>query len=374
LNKRGDIETDHHPILKVLESESWTELAQGLRQSQAYLRDIVPGNPLPKQVIDRIMLLANHPKWEVRQACAETLGVVVNPKATHQLQQLSKDVVPFVRRAAEKSLREARRVTIKVYEKRDPTGEHLFALIKRLNPHNIREAYAAALQVGQIYYRELAAITAHELRTSIFSMSGLIKELLEHKHTADVESEEINMKLHQLMENLLKIVGGLSDLTRDPEKEEVIDTMQIVQQAATEADSAFRAANDSTTQIIWAGALVEAKVKGDPSRLLQALRNLILNALEASPHDRNVTIACSKTERLFMVSIKDEGAGMTEQQIEDAFKPFSSLKRESGHTGMGIPIAQRVIHFDFSGELRFVSEVGVGTEARVELLLHKGDQ
>jgi len=150
--------------------------------------------------------------------------------------------------------------------------------------------------------------------------------------------------------------------------------MQIVQQAATEAGSAFRAANYSTAQIIQTGALVEAKVKGDSSRLLQALRNLMLNALEASPHDRNVTITYSKTERLFMVSIKDDGAGMTEQQIEDAFKPFSTLKRESGHTGMGIPIAQRVIHFDFGGELRFVSEVGVGTEARVELPIHKDDK
>jgi len=361
-------------IIEDLKSGGWTDLVSALEHAKDFLQSIAPDDARVELLTSSILDKVDHPKWEVRKAAADALCYGAAPKSTEALKLLAKDFVPFVQQAAEKSLREASRVTTKIYEKRDPTAERLFDLVRKINPRNIRESYAAALQVGQIYYRELAAITAHELRTSIFSMSGLIKELLERKHTTDVESEEVNMKLHQSMDSLSKIVGGLSDLTRDPEREEVFDAMRVVQQAATEACSAFRAANDSTAQIIWAGALVEAKVKGDPSRLLQALRNLMLNALEASPQDRNVTIACSKTERLFMVSIKDEGAGMTEQQIEDAFKPFSTLKRESGHTGMGIPIAQRVIHFDFGGELRFVSEFGVGTEARVELPLHKEDK
>ena len=310
----------------------------------------------------------------MRKAAADALCYGAAPDASDALRLLADDAVSFVRQVAEKSLRESSRVTTKIYEKRDPTAERLFELIRKMNPRNIRESYAAALQVGQIYYRELAASTAHELRTSLFSLSGLIKELLEDAADNQSETVKAHAKINQSIGNLSKIVGGLSDLTRDPERDEVFDVVPVVEQAMAESVSAFRTNGGVNVQIVTSGSCAGAKVKGDPSRLLQALRNLLLNALEASPPDRNVIISCNQSENLLVVSIKDEGAGMTEQQIEEAFKPFATLKRESGHTGMGIPIAQRIIHFDFGGELRFKSEVGVGTEARVELPLFRDDQ
>lgn len=103
--------------------------------------------------MDHIVRLSSHSKWEVRLACAEALGLSGSPRALSELKRLADDPVLFVQEEAEKSLKAAKRVTTKVYEKRDPTAERLFNLIKKMNPHNIREAYAAALQVGQIYYR-----------------------------------------------------------------------------------------------------------------------------------------------------------------------------------------------------------------------------
>lgn len=345
-----------------------------MEHAKDFLQSIPPDDTRVAQLTEGLVELARHSKWEVRKATADALCFGAAPMAADTLRLIVDDPVPFVRQAAEKSLREASRVTTKIYEKRDPTAERLFELIRKMNPRNIRESYAAALQVGQIYYRELAASTAHELRTSLFSLSGLIQELLEDAADNRSETAEAHAKINQAIGNLSKIIGGLSDLTRDPERDEVFNATPVVEQAMAEAVSAFRANGGSNVQLVMSRSSAGAKVKGDPSRLLQALRNLLLNAMEASPPERNVIISCNQPENMLVVSIKDEGAGMTEQQIEEAFKPFATLKRESGHTGMGIPIAQRIIHFDFGGELRFKSEVSVGTEAHVELPLYKGDQ
>ena len=340
-----------------------------LSKAKVFLQTNSPGDAKANELTDRIIGEFQHPKWEVRKSVAEALCYGAVTKSTDTLKLMVEDPVPYVRRAAEKSLREAKRVTTKVYEKPDPAAERLFGLIKKMNPRNIREAYAAALQVGQIYYRELAAITAHELRTSLFYLSGLIKELLDVKAE---DSEETEAKLRGAMENLSRAVGGLSDLTRDPEVDEVFDVVPIVQQAITEANTSFRQDETAASVFAQSGHLSQARVKGDRLRLLAALRNLMLNALEASLPGNNVVVASETSEHSTLISIKDFGTGMTDQQIEDAFEPFSSSKREDGHSGMGIPIAQRVIHFDFGGELRFSSEVGKGTKALIEIPLYKG--
>lgn len=340
----------------------------GLQQSKAYLHETVPGSPIPKRLIERITSFAGHPKWEVRKACAEALGIVAMSKATIQLQQLSNDPVSYVRQAAEKSLREAKRVTTKIYEKRDPTGEHLFALIKRLNPHNIREAYAAALQVGQIYYRELAGITTHELNTSLFVLKGRIDDLIEVAEGKSSDSLDAHRALIQsATEDLLRLLTGLAELTVEPQKQESFALVPVIQQAIDEARTASLQTHWNEVEIIPIGLWGETKLTGDPTFLCVALRNLIRNAIEASSTGDKIIVTLDIEDSKTVISIQDSGSGMSEQQIEDAFKPFSSSKKGQGGMGLGIPVARKVVYFDFEGELRYESELGNGTRVFIEL-------
>ena len=275
--------------------------------------------------------------------------------------------MPYVQQAALKSIREARKVTTKIYEKHDPTAERLFTLIKKMNPRNVREAYAAALQVGQIFYRELAGITTHELKTSAVLISGLANQLVKLTQTGDLEEiEENRLKLRQSVNDLLKIVSGLSDLSREPMKREWFCLEPVIQQAIEEAKASHNGA-----EVIYNGSNSESKILGDPTFLVIALRNLIINAIEANPPDKNVIVSSLIRETKVIISIQDQGTGMTEQPIVEAFKPFSSTKKDRGGMGMGIPIAQKIIHFDFGGELRYESEPDKGTKVIVELPINR---
>jgi len=307
----------------------------------------------------------------VRKAVAEALCYGTTRQANEALRQLEGDPVPFVRQAAAKSLREARKITTKVYEKRDPTAERLFSLIRKINPRNIRESYAAALQVGQIYYRELAGITTHELKTSLFYLSGVIDDLLKASEEDASTLEEHRSRVRKAMKDMMRMVTGLTDLTSKPQKDVLFKVVPVIQEAIEEARTSTSQTGESSTEVIPLGLWGDSKVKGDPALLKAALRNLLINAIEASPAGKKVLLTLDTEENSLLVSIQDEGVGMTDQQIEDAFKPFSSSKKDRGGMGLGIPIAQKIIHFDFGGEVRYESEMGKGTRVYVELPLHQ---
>jgi len=312
---------------------------------------------------EKIAELANHPKWEVRKACAEALCYGTAPAAMTELQRLTEDAMPYVQQAALKSIREARKITTKVYEKHDPTAERLFALIKKMNPRNVREAYAAALQVGQIFYRELAGITTHELKTSTVLISDLADQLVKLTQEGNLEEiKENRAKLRRSVDDLLKIVYGLSDLSCEPNKSEWFFLDPVIIQAAQEAQTSY-----ADVEVVYYPPSRESKLLGDQTFLIVALRNLIINAMEASPPGKKVVMTTKHKEGSIEISIQDQGMGMTDQQIVKAFKPFSSTKKDKGGMGMGIPVAQKIIHFDFGGELRYESEVGKGTKVFVEL-------
>jgi len=345
-------------------------LVANLEAAKLYLQDAAPGDEYSRPITTNVIALARHQKWEVRKAVAETLEYGVSSKGNKELQALAKDGVPYVSQAATKALREAKRITTKVYEKKDPTAERLFNLIKRINPRNIRESYAAAMQVGQIYYRELAGSTAHELRTSLFYISSILKELLSEKcFKEDAVCDEYVTKIQSGIEDLQEMLSRLKDLTSEPQVNEVFEVVPVIEQSIEEAQGNANNINSDFKGIQSSGLWGDSKLLGDPVQLKIALRNLMINAIEASRADQSVSVSLQLSENTLSIVVHDEGVGMTDQDIISAFKPFSSLK-DTG-MGLGIPIAQKIINFDFGGELRYESEVGKGTKVLVVLPIYK---
>ncbi len=339
-------------------------------QAKSYLRLASPGDDHTYRLTTKSASLAEHPKWEVRKAVAETLGYGVSTEAKKVLENLIDDVVPYVKQSAIRALRDTKRITTKVYEKKDPTAERLFNLIRKINPRNMRESYAAAMQVGQIYYRELAGITAHELRTSLYYINTLLNQLLTREYLEqDSECEDYVSKIRKGMDDLLDMLSSLSDLTTDPQNVEIFEAVPIIEQSIEEAGAKVANGGSGTKDIISHGLWGDVKLEGDPVHLKMALRNLIINAIEASSSDKSVHVTLTIISNILRITIKDEGCGMTDQDIINAFKYFSSLKKTG--MGLGIPIAQKIIHFDMCGEIRYESEVDKGTQVFVDLPINR---
>jgi polar amino acid transport system substrate-binding protein len=99
------------------------------------------------------------------------------------------------------------------------------------------------------------------------------------------------------------------------------------------------------------------------------LINLIHNSLQALP-DRfrgiQVSASADESEGVVEIVIRDEGEGMSPEVLGRISQPFFTTKKDSGGLGLGLSIAYSIIKAHH-GEIRFESEVGKGTTARVVL-------
>jgi C4-dicarboxylate-specific signal transduction histidine kinase len=110
-------------------------------------------------------------------------------------------------------------------------------------------------------------------------------------------------------------------------------------------------------------------VTGCRMELEQVLVNLIHNSLQALPdRDRSVRVSASMNDSAGSVEIvvRDEGAGMPPDVLENISRPFFTTKQDSGGLGLGLSISCSIIE-RHKGTLLFDSEVGKGTTARIIL-------
>ena len=109
-------------------------------------------------------------------------------------------------------------------------------------------------------------------------------------------------------------------------------------------------------------------VLGQRDALVQALTNLLVNAVQAIPAVRSgaVTVrAAALCERVQLV-VQDDGVGMSEEELRHVFEPFHGAKAPGQGTGLGLAVARSLLEA-MQGKLRFESAVGRGTQAIVEL-------
>jgi len=108
------------------------------------------------------------------------------------------------------------------------------------------------------------------------------------------------------------------------------------------------------------------EVVGDPERLVQVVRNLVRNALQAVGRPDGVEVSLGTDDDQAVVRVRDDGPGMSEETVRRAFEHgFSG----AGGVGVGLTVCRRLVE-QHGGELRLRSSLGKGScfEVRLERL------
>jgi two-component system, NtrC family, nitrogen regulation sensor histidine kinase NtrY len=108
-------------------------------------------------------------------------------------------------------------------------------------------------------------------------------------------------------------------------------------------------------------------VQADPEQLTRALRNLVLNAIDAMPEGGTLTLRTTALENGARLEVIDTGQGLTPEECERLFTPYYTTKTHG--TGLGLAIVQSVIS-DHKGRISVESAPGKGTAFRIELGWH----
>ena len=109
------------------------------------------------------------------------------------------------------------------------------------------------------------------------------------------------------------------------------------------------------------------KIHGDNGQLEQCFINIIMNSIEAIDYQGKINIKVDRINIFWsLVSISDNGGGISNDDLDKIFDPFFSKKKKHNGTGLGLPIVKRIIE-DHGGNIDVVSQEGKGTTFLVKL-------
>lgn len=208
----------------------------------------------------------------------------------------------------------------------------------------------------------MAASIAHEIRNPLAAMRGSI-QMLRSEMDGTTEQAQLMEIILRESDRLNKIVADYLNYARPrPAELKSVDLSALVAET-------FKLLRNSDE--ILAGHNLEehlpdrpALVSGDPEQLKQVFWNIARNALKAMPDGGTFSASLEKVEsNRVRLSFSDDGCGMTPEQVEHLFEPFTSA---TGGTGLGLSIVYQIIR-DHSGTINVRSRQGEGTTITVEL-------
>jgi signal transduction histidine kinase/CheY-like chemotaxis protein len=111
-------------------------------------------------------------------------------------------------------------------------------------------------------------------------------------------------------------------------------------------------------------------IQGRPAIMRQVLVALLLNAIEAMPQGGLIMLRTERKDDRVLISIVDNGVGMSEVVKEHIYDPFFTTK-ELPHLGLGLSAASKIVS-ELKGALQIVSKSGHGTTVVLSLPIAKG--
>jgi two-component system, NtrC family, nitrogen regulation sensor histidine kinase NtrY len=217
-------------------------------------------------------------------------------------------------------------------------------------------------------WRELARRLAHELKNPLFPLQITIENLQRARETPQFEEvfRESTTTLLAELDNLKTIVGRFSDFAKMPVPElEPTDLNRLVREVVKLFEAQIHAPGRPPVDVKLELDQDLASIEADPEQMRRALRNLILNALDAVPAEgARLTIRTQNLDGKVALEVSDNGAGLTPEECERLFTPYYTTKQHG--TGLGLAIVQSVVS-DHRGTITVHSEPGKGATFRIEL-------
>ena len=218
-------------------------------------------------------------------------------------------------------------------------------------------------------WRELARRLAHELKNPLFPIQITIENMQRAREKAPEQFDEVfresTATLLEELANLKAIVGRFSDFAKMPPPQfETVDLNETLRRAVRLFEAQLNAPGRPpiTPEVLCDDNV--GSVRADPEQLHGALRNLMLNAIDAMPAGGTLTLRTRRQNGAVLLEISDTGEGLTPEERERLFTPYYTTKQNG--TGLGLAIVQSVVS-DHGGRISVESERGRGTTFRIEL-------
>ncbi len=196
---------------------------------------------------------------------------------------------------------------------------------------------------------EFLGMVSHELRTPLTTIKGSTATVLSDPSVFDpAETRQFFRIIDEQADLLRDLINNLLDLTRIEAGALSVDTEPTdVAFLVAEARSAFMR-GDARSEIEVDLAPDLPRIEADGPRIAQVLNNLLSNAAKYSPESSTIGVTASENDGQVEISVTDEGRGLSADQLERLFRPYSRVQGTDGErsiagAGLGLAICKGIV-------------------------------
>lgn len=223
---------------------------------------------------------------------------------------------------------------------------------QKMNQQELILAKRMAESANETKSRFLANMS-HEIRTPLGAILGF-SELLVDPKTSEAQKAESISVIRRNGEQLSKIIDEILDLSKveaGKMEVEIADVSIVSLLNGVRTFMSLSAREKGLDLKFVVDGKIPSKIQSSATRLQQILVNVIGNGIKFSPKgELRVTVshiaATKDSESLLHFRVKDSGPGLTLEQIQQLFQPFTqvdtSMTRKYGGTGLGLALSRRL--------------------------------
>jgi PAS domain S-box-containing protein len=219
----------------------------------------------------------------------------------------------------------------------------LLGFVKIMRDLTEQKQMTEALQASEEALREadkrkddFLAVLAHELRNPLAPIRTSL-EILKRTKNKEVETEA-RAVIERQTNQMVRLIDDLLDISRITRgkinmQKEKVELSEVVNLAVESSRPLIEEKKQHLTV-----SLPQEKVvlEGDKMRLAQALLNLLNNAAKYTPSGGDITLEAEREDHHVGIHVKDTGAGIPHEKLDEIFELFTRLERDRGQEGLGI--------------------------------------
>ena len=218
--------------------------------------------------------------------------------------------------------------------------------------------------------QDFVANTSHELKTPV----GAVRLLAEAVESAADDPDQVRafaLRLQAEATRLANLTARIMNLSRLQAADELSVVADVsVDEIITAAVAAHAVQADSAGVELIRGGDSGLSVRGDAQILVEALGNLIANAIVYSPSGSHVGVGAKVDGGMVEISVTDQGIGISEEEQQRIFERFyradQARSRRTGGSGLGLAIVKHAVQ-RHGGEVRMWSRPGRGSTFMIRL-------
>ncbi|WOF23783.1 ATP-binding protein [Microbacterium betulae] len=218
--------------------------------------------------------------------------------------------------------------------------------------------------------QDFIANTSHELKTPVGAI-GLLAEAMESALDDPEQVRTFAKRMSAEARRLGQLTGRIMNLSKLQAADELTEIGDVaVDEVVAAALEQYQVQADSAEVALVRGGDRGMVVRGSATILVEALGNLIANAIAYSPHGSRVGIGVRGTPDAVEIAVADQGIGIAEADQQRVFERFyradQARSRRTGGTGLGLSIVKHAVS-RHGGEVRLWSQPERGSTFTIRL-------